>query len=99
LAAAKWIFEQLRAAPDLERINRLLNKRRDHETHDLTLREFQVLHLVACGKTNKAVASELFVSVRTVDRHVSNVFRKLGVSSRSEATAFAFKNKILDKKL
>lgn len=99
LAAAQWVFEQLKAMPDLERVNRLLNRKRDHETHGLTLRELQVLHGVASGKTNKSIAGELFISERTVDRHVSNIFNKLGVSSRVEATAFALRNKILDKEL
>jgi DNA-binding CsgD family transcriptional regulator len=96
LAAAKWVFEQLEAMPDLRRVSRLLNKKRDHETFGLTLRELQVLRLVISGKTNKSVAGELFISERTVDRHVSNIFNKLGLSSRVEATAFALKNKILD---
>ncbi len=96
LVAAKWVFEQLKAIPDLERITQLLNKKRHYETYGLTLRELQVLHLVVSGKTNKIAAGELFISERTVDRHVSNIFNKLGVSSRVEATAFVFKNKILD---
>lgn len=95
LAAAKWVFEQLKAIPDLERVKLLLNKRRDHGTYGLTLRERQVLRLVTSGKTNKSVADELFISERTVDRHVSNIFNKLGVSSRVEATTFALKNGIL----
>jgi len=99
LAAAKWIFEQLKAKPDLERINRLLVKKQHHETHGLTLRELQVLRRIASGKTNKLVAGDLFISERTVDRHVSNIFNKLGVSSRVEATTFALKNKMLDKGL
>jgi DNA-binding CsgD family transcriptional regulator len=99
LAAAKWVFEQLNARPDLKRVNQMLNKKRDHETHGLTLRELQVLRLVASGKTNKSIAGELFISERTVDRHVSNIFNKLGVSSRVEATAFALRDKILDNAL
>jgi DNA-binding CsgD family transcriptional regulator len=99
LAAAKWVFEQLNARPDLKRVNQLLNKKRNHETYGLTLRELQVLRLVASGKTNKSIAGELFISERTVDRHVSNIFNKLGVSSRVEATAFAFRDKILDNAL
>ncbi|HEY9561311.1 MAG TPA: LuxR C-terminal-related transcriptional regulator [Anseongella sp.] len=95
-AAAKWLFEQLQALPDLERINRLLNKKQHHETHGLTLRELQVLRLLASGKTNKSIACELFISERTVDRHVSNIFNKLGVSSRVEATAFALRNQLVD---
>jgi ATP/maltotriose-dependent transcriptional regulator MalT len=96
LAAAKWVFEQLKAMPDLERINQLLNTKRHHETHGLTLRELQVLRRVASGKTNKFVSGELFISERTVDRHMSNIFKKLGVASRVEATTFALRNKILD---
>jgi FixJ family two-component response regulator len=53
----------------------------------------------ASGNTNKSVAGELFISERPVDRHVSNIFNKLGVSSQLEATAFAIKNKILDNDL
>jgi ATP/maltotriose-dependent transcriptional regulator MalT len=99
LAAAKWVFEQLKAMPDLKRINPLLNKKRHYETHGLTLRELQVLRQVVSGKTNKFVAGELFISERTVDRHVSNIFNKLGVSSRVEATVFALRNKMLDNEL
>ena len=96
LAAAKWIFGQLKAVPDLERVDRLLNKDRNHDAHGLTLREIQVLRLVVSGKTNKSVAGELFISERTVDRHMSNIFNKLGVSTRVEATAFALMNHMLD---
>ena len=48
-----------------------------------------MLRQLAAGATNKAIAAELVLSVRTVDRHVSNIFAKLGVSSRSAATAYA----------
>jgi len=99
LSAARWIFEQLNAKPDLERINRLLHKKRSHKTHGLTFRELQVLRQIASGKTNKYIADELFISERTVDRHVSNIFNKLGVSSRVAATTFALKNRILDNDL
>lgn len=95
LAAAKWVFEQLNSQPDLDRINRMLNgSSGGHKSHGLSLRELQVLRLVTSGKTNKSVAGELFISERTVDRHVSNIFNKLNVSSRVEATSFAFKNQI-----
>jgi len=99
LMAAKWLYEQLGAIPNLERVNRLLKKERSPETHGLSLRELQVLRLVASGKTNKVIADELFISERTVDRHVSNIFNKLGVSSRVEATALALTNQILDNNL
>jgi DNA-binding NarL/FixJ family response regulator len=56
----------------------------------LTPRELQVLRLVATGKTNKAVAAKLFLSEKTVDRRVSNIFTKLDVPSRAAATAYAY---------
>jgi DNA-binding NarL/FixJ family response regulator len=55
----------------------------------------QVLRLVATGKTNKAIATELGVSEKTVDRHVSNLFTKLPVSSRAAATAYAYAHQLL----
>jgi DNA-binding NarL/FixJ family response regulator len=51
-----------------------------------------VLVLVATGKTNRAIAAELVISEKTVARHVSNIFTKLGVSSRAEATAHAYRH-------
>jgi ATP/maltotriose-dependent transcriptional regulator MalT len=53
----------------------------------LTNRELEVLELVAAGKTNKDIATQLFLSVRTVDRHLSRIFDKLGVSSRAAAAS------------
>lgn len=96
LMAAKWTYEQLSAGPDFERVDRLLNDGHHPETYGLSLRELQVLRLVVSGKTNKSIADELFISERTVDRHMSNIFNKLGVSSRVEATAFALTNQMLD---
>ena len=56
------------------------------DAHGLTARELEVLRLVAAGETNKAIAAALVLSERTVDRHVSNIFAKLRVSSRAAAT-------------
>ena len=61
----------------------------------LTGRELQVLRLVARGLTNRSVGVELGLSERTVDRHVSNIFAKLGVSSRAAATALAYESDLL----
>jgi DNA-binding CsgD family transcriptional regulator len=65
------------------------------DTHGLTARELQVLGLVARGRTNKAIADELVLSERTVDRHVSNILAKLRVSSRAAATAYAYEHRLL----
>ena len=89
--AARTAFAELGAAPDLERIGARAPGPRA-PGHGLTGRELQVLRLVATGKTNRAIARELFLSERTVDRHVSNVFNKLGVSSRAAATAHAYEH-------
>ncbi|HEV8623086.1 MAG TPA: AAA family ATPase [Acidimicrobiia bacterium] len=61
----------------------------------LTEREAEILRLVAAGKTNKQIASELYLSVKTVGRHLGNIFRKLGVSSRAAATSFAHRQGIV----
>lgn len=62
---------------------------------DLTERELQVLALLAEGRSNAEIASELFVSMATVKYHLSNIFDKLDVKSRGEAMAIARKNKLL----
>jgi ATP/maltotriose-dependent transcriptional regulator MalT len=56
----------------------------------LSQREVQVLRLMATGRTNRDIAEVLFISDKTVARHVSNIFDKLGVSSRAGATAAAY---------
>ena len=88
--AARGMLEELGARPDLERLARLAGSLRPEGP--LSRRESEVLALVAAGKTNRAIAAELFISEKTVARHVSNIFKKLRLSSRSEATAYAFKH-------
>lgn len=56
----------------------------------LSVREVEVLRLVAQGKTNRGVAAELFISEKTVATHISHIFTKLAVTSRAAATAYAF---------
>jgi DNA-binding NarL/FixJ family response regulator len=94
LAAARWIFKELEALPDLKKVEALLDIKNEPDFHGLTLRELQLLQLVSEGKTNKAIAGILFISERTVERHLSNIFNKLEVNSRTEATAFAYKHQI-----
>ena len=89
LEAARRAFAELGAALDVARLGG-----RD-STHGLTARELEVLRLVAAGRTNKTIAAELVLSERTVDRHVSNIFAKLGVSSRTAATAFAYEHELV----
>jgi DNA-binding NarL/FixJ family response regulator len=60
----------------------------------LTAREAQVLGLLATGRTNRAIAKELSISEKTVARHLANIFLKIGVSTRSEATAYAFRHQL-----
>jgi DNA-binding CsgD family transcriptional regulator len=95
LEAARGVFERLGAAPDLARADSLARPVTPGDTHGLTPRELQVLRLVATGETNKVIAAELVLSERTVDRHVSNIFTKLGVSSRAAATAYAYEQQLV----
>jgi DNA-binding NarL/FixJ family response regulator len=86
---------RLGAAPDLARVDSLAGRGATGHSHGLTPRELQVLRLVAAGETTKAIAAELILSERTVDRHVSNIFAKLDVSSRAAATAYASQHQLL----
>lgn len=61
----------------------------------LTTREVEVLHLLAAGRTNQEIAAELFVSVRTVERHVQNLYAKIGARGRAAATAYALTRGLL----
>jgi DNA-binding CsgD family transcriptional regulator/tetratricopeptide (TPR) repeat protein len=91
LEAARATFEELGAAPDL------VGVARRPDTHGLTDRELEVLRLVAVGKSNREIASELVLSEHTVARHLQNIFTKLRVSSRTAATAFAFEHDLVVK--
>ncbi|MCW5658866.1 MAG: hypothetical protein KIT60_14280 [Burkholderiaceae bacterium] len=89
--AARALFARLGAAPDLAQADAsVLAGAGPGRPHGLTARELQVLRLVAAGKSNKAIATALFLSERTIDRHVSNILAKLDVPSRAAATAFAY---------
>jgi len=92
LDAARQVFERLSAAPDLARVEALTGPTRSRAGCGLTAREVEVLQLVATGRTNRAIATELFLSEKTVARHLSNIFTKLGVSSRAAATAYAYRH-------
>ena len=93
--AAKSTFERLGAAPDLARVDSLTKDVPSKGHHPLTPREVQVLRLVSAGKTNAAVAAELLLSERTIERHLSNIFTKLDLSTRTAATAWAYKHGLI----
>ena len=95
LEAARDVFQQLGAAPDLGRVEELRHPAAPKAAGGLTAREVQVLRLVAAGKTNQAIAAELFLSEKTVARHVSNIFTKLGLSTRAAATAYAYQHDLV----
>ena len=89
LEAARAAYVRLGAAPDVVRLDS------PARPAGLTERELEVLRHLAAGETNKAIAAELTLSGRTVDRHVSNIFAKLGVPSRAAATAYAYEHHLL----
>ena len=100
LDAARWAFQRLGAGPDLAAIaagsagsagTQALSTA-GAGLPGLTGREVEVLALVASGKSNRDIAAELVISEKTVARHLSNIFGKLGVASRSAATAYAFQH-------
>jgi DNA-binding CsgD family transcriptional regulator len=95
LEAARTAFEELGAGPDLARVVSLVTSAPSQGAHGLSPRELEVLRHVAGGKTNKEIATELVLSERTIERHVSNIFAKLGVSTRAAATAFAYEHRLL----
>lgn len=93
--AARTAFQQLGAAPDLARLDTFENREASTHRAPLTNRELQVLRLVAAGKTNRAIATELSLSERTIDRHVANILTKLDVPSRAGAAACAYRYNLL----
>ena len=95
LEAARDAFASLGAAADRARVSSLAGTAAAADAHALTERELEVLRHLAAGETNKTIAAGLVVSVRTVDRHVSNIFAKLGVSSRAAATAYAHEHRLV----
>jgi DNA-binding CsgD family transcriptional regulator/tetratricopeptide (TPR) repeat protein len=100
LEAGRSTLAALGARPSLDEVDALTAtlpsaRARGDAPHGLTPRELQVLRLVAAGLGNKAIARELAVSGKTVDRHLSNIFVKIDVSSRSAAAAFAYEHRLV----
>jgi DNA-binding CsgD family transcriptional regulator len=90
--AARAMFAELGATPRVAELDAL---RRDSGGSPLTAREVEVLRLVASGLTNKAIAAELYLSEKTVARHLSNIFAKLDLPSRTAATAYAYQHRLV----
>ena len=89
LEAARVAFASLGAVTELDRLTR------PGDRTSLTARECEVIRLVAAGRTNRDIASELMISEHTVARHLQNIFVKLGVTSRAAATAYAYEHRIV----
>jgi DNA-binding NarL/FixJ family response regulator len=93
--AACEALDRLGAVADAARVAALLTPAAPQASGRLTGREVEVLRLIATGRTNRAIAADLAISEKTVARHVSNIFTKLDLSSRSAATAYAYSHKLL----
>lgn len=96
LDAARWALRQLGATLDVARLDSAgAEQDVPGAAGNLTAREMDVLRLVAAGHTNRVIAGELIISEKTVARHMSNIFAKIGVSSRAAATAFAYEHHLV----
>ena len=95
LDGARRAFQELGAEPDVARVKTLSGRRAPKAAGGLTAREVEIVRLVATGRTNRAIGDELVISEKTVARHVSNIFAKLGVSSRSAVTAYAYEHDLV----
>lgn len=94
LDTAHTLMTGLGAAPDLAQLD-VAATTPVATPGGLSLRELQVLRLLAAGETNRSIAESLYISIRTVDRHVSNLYTKLGVSNRAAATAHAYEHQLI----
>jgi len=95
LTAARSVLRQLGAVFDLDRAEEMAGTATRRRAAGLTEREVEILKLVATGRTNRAIASELVISEKTVATHVSSVLTKLGLPSRSAATAYAYEHHLV----
>lgn len=98
LDSARRVFERLGAVPDVAQVDRLTGRGGAGDRHPkLSPRELEVVQLIARGRTNHAIAAELFLSEKTVARHISNIFGKLDVTSRTAAAAYAFEHGLVQR--
>lgn len=77
-------------------LTRQSQKKQRHPHDDLTNREFEVLQLIAKGYSNQEIADELFITLKTVKTHVSNILSKLEVSDRTQAAIYVFQHDLID---
>lgn len=106
LNAAASNFKKLGAVKDFEKTKLMMKKLHKENLkfeanlnlHDLTSRELEVLNLIADGKNNEEIAEKLFLSVRTVEKHLTNIYQKMGISGKSArafAASYAIKNNLI----
>ena len=76
--------------------NTIRDRKSDRYPDGLTNREVEVLRLVARGMTNKKIGSELYISVKTVNNHVTNILEKISAANRAEASVYATKHGLID---
>ncbi|MGY3725068.1 two component transcriptional regulator, LuxR family [Granulicatella balaenopterae] len=77
-------------------VHKMQYENRHFPHDDLTIREKEILLLIAEGKSNQEIADELFITLKTVKTHVSNILAKLGVEDRTQATIYAFKHQLVE---
>ncbi len=100
LDQALGIFQGIQASKMVEKVLALkeqAERRGGFETRPaypdgLSPREVDVLRLIAAGRSNREIAEELFLSVRTIERHITNIYAKTSTSGRADATAYAFRH-------
>jgi DNA-binding CsgD family transcriptional regulator len=92
LRDATELFRSLGMGDRIERAEALLSEAEAAPPAGLTSREVEVLRLLAEGRTNREIAETLVLSVHTIERHLANIYRKIGARNRSDATAFALRN-------
>lgn len=77
-------------------MNKLRHSSNGSILHDaLTAREMEILKLIADGKSNKVIAEELFITIKTVKTHITNILSKLDVEDRTQAAVYAHRHKLI----